>query len=216
VYKRQLDSLIETTISRDVLLVNRVHRPALLRRLFELGCLYSGRILSYTKMLGQLQDAGNTTTLAHYLELLGGCGLLEGLCKYAGQKARRRASSPKLQVHNNALISAQGDLTFEEALASPDHWGRLVESAVGAHLLNAARSTAVTVHYWGAGNREVDFVLAKGGKVVAIEVKSARRRASLPGIEAFAKEFDVHRKLLVGAQGVALGDFLRARVEEWF
>ncbi len=211
-----LDSLIETTISRDVLLVNRVHRPALLRRLFELGCLYSGRILSYTKMLGQLQDAGNTTTLAHYLELLGGCGLLEGLCKYAGQKARRRASSPKLQVHNNALISAQGDLTFEEALASPDHWGRLVESAVGAHLLNAARSTAVTVHYWGAGNREVDFVLAKGGKVVAIEVKSARRRASLPGIEAFAKEFDVHRKLLVGAQGVALGDFLRARVEEWF
>ncbi|MGB2823243.1 MAG: DUF4143 domain-containing protein, partial [Phycisphaerae bacterium] len=210
-----LDSLIETTISRDVLLVNRVHRPALLRRLFELGCLYSGRVLSYSKMLGQLQDAGNTTTLAHYLELLRGCGLLEGLCKYAGQNARRRASSPKLQVHNNALISAQGDLTFEEALNAPDRWGRLVESAVGAHLVNAATGTPARVYYWAAGNREVDFVLAEGRKVVAIEVKSALRRSSLPGIEAFAKEFGVHRKLLVGAQGIGLRDFLQAGIEEW-
>jgi len=211
-----LDSLIETTISRDVLLMNRVHKPALLRRVFELGCLYSGRVLSYSKILGQLQDAGNTTTLAHYLDLLGACGLLEGLGKYAGQKARRRASSPKFQVHNNALATAQGELTFEESLASPERWGRLVESAVGAHLVNAARGTPVTVHYWAAGNREVDFVLARGRKVVAIEVKSAGRRACLPGMEAFAREFDVHRKLLVGAQGIALADFLRAGIEEWF
>ena len=76
-----LDSLIETTIARDVLLMTRVDKPALLRRLFELGCRYSGQVLSYTKMLGQLQDAGNTTTLAHYLELLAGAGMLTGLSK---------------------------------------------------------------------------------------------------------------------------------------
>lgn len=70
-----LDSLIETTLSRDILLLSRVEKPALLRQLFRLACDYSGRVLSYTKMLGQLQDAGNTVTLAHYLQLLSGAGL---------------------------------------------------------------------------------------------------------------------------------------------
>ncbi len=135
------EALIETTISRDVLLMQRVDKPALLRQLFELGCTYSGRVLSYTKMVGQLQDAGNTTTLAHYLDLLGGAGLLAGLQKYAGQRVRQRASSPKLQVYNNALMTAQSDPSFEEARAEPEPWGRLVESAVGAWLVNAARAS---------------------------------------------------------------------------
>ena len=74
-----VESLIETTLSRDILLMTRVDKPALLRRLFLLGCDYSGQILSYQKMLGQLQDAGNTTTLAHYLELLAGAGMLKGV-----------------------------------------------------------------------------------------------------------------------------------------
>ncbi|MEA3365143.1 MAG: AAA family ATPase, partial [Candidatus Hydrogenedentes bacterium] len=95
-----LDSLIETSVSRDILLMTRVDKPALLRRLFEFGCSYSGRILSYQKMVGQLQEAGNTTTLAHYLELLKGAGLLTGLAKYSGQVVRQRASSPKLLVMN--------------------------------------------------------------------------------------------------------------------
>ena len=85
------DSLIETSISRDVLLLTRVDKPALLRRLFELGCRYSGQVLSYTKILGQLQDAGNTTTLAHYLDLLSAAGMLTGIQKYAGSAARRRS-----------------------------------------------------------------------------------------------------------------------------
>ena len=133
-----LDALIETTISRDVLLLTRVDKPALLRRLFELGCRYSGQELSYTKMLGQLHDAGNTTTLAHYLELLAGAGLLTGLPKFSGNVVRRRGSSPKLQVLNTALATAQSGRSFADARADGEAWGRLVESAVGAHLANAA------------------------------------------------------------------------------
>ena len=211
-----LDSLVETTISRDVLLVQRVDKPALLRRLFELGCLYSGRMLSYTKMLGQLQDAGNTTTLAHYLDLLQGAGLMEGLRKYAGQKVRQRASSPKFQVHNNALMTCQGDFAFEEARRQPDHWGRLVESAVGSWLVNATRGTPIKVFYWASRNVEVDFVLARASQIVAIEVKSGRRRTELPGIAAMAKQFRLARKLLVGGDGIPVGEFLETPPQSWF
>lgn len=210
-----LDSLVETTISRDVLLMQRVDRPALLRRLFEIACAYSGRVLSFTKMLGQLQEKGNVTTLAHYLDLLGGSGLVAGLDKYAGQRVRQRASSPKLQVYNNALVTAQGHATFEETSQQPDLWGRLVESAVGAHLVNAASTAEVTVHYWAHRSHEVDFVLARGSRIVAIEVKSGRRRTSLPGIEAMARQFPLHRKLLVGGDGIPVAEFLATDVAEW-
>ena len=143
-----IDSLIETTVARDVLLLSRVDKPALLRRLFELGCAYSGQILSYTKMTGQLQDAGNTTTLAHYLDLLAGAGVLTGLPKYAGDTARRQRSSPKFQVFNTALITAQSGMTQAEAFADREFWGRLTESAVGAHLLNASIGGECELFYW--------------------------------------------------------------------
>jgi len=211
-----LDSLVETTISRDVLLVQRVDKPALLRRLFELGCHYSGQVLSFTKLLGQLQDAGNTTTLAHYLDLLQGAGLLEGLRKYAGQKVRQRASSPKFQVHNNALMTCQGEVGFEEARQRPDLWGRLVESAVGAWLVNASRGTPVKVLYWAGANREVDFVLLRGERIVAVEVKSGRRRMAFPGMAAMAKDFQLARKLLVGSDGIPVGEFLETPPSSWF
>jgi predicted AAA+ superfamily ATPase len=111
--------------------------------MFELGCRYSGQILSYTKILGQLQDAGNATTLVHYLELLSGPGTLTGLPKYAGQTVRQRGSSPKLQVLNTALVTAQSGLSPEEARTDRECRGRLIESAVGAHLANAAASGAL-------------------------------------------------------------------------
>jgi len=211
-----LHSLIETTISRDILEMRRVDNPALLRRLFELGCQYSGQILSLTKMLGQLQDRGNTSTLAHYLDMLRGCGLLEGLQKYAGQKVRRRASSPKFQVHNNALLSALNNVAFKDARQDGEYWGRLVESCVGTHLVNGGRMSDLEVYYWRHVNREVDFVLAKGGKIIAIEVKSIRRRTSVLGIEAFAKQFKVYKKLLVGGQGVGIEEFITTDVDAWF
>jgi len=211
-----MDSLIETTISRDILLMTRVDKPALLRRLFDLGCMYSGQVLSYQKMLGQLQDAGNTTTLAHYLSLLQDAGLLEGLPKYAGQRVRQRASSPKLQVLNTALMTAPSQLTLNEARQDPEFWGRLVESAIGASLANGIRGKNIDLFYWSSGNREVDFVLCRGRELIAIEVKSGKRRTNLPGIGAFSKEFKVKRKLLVGAQGIQPKDFLLTPPEKWF
>ncbi len=210
-----IDSLIETTISRDILLLTRVDKPALLRRLFQLGCSHSGQILSYQKMTGQLQDAGNTTTLAHYLELLAGAGMLTGLHKFAAGRVRERASSPKLQVLNTALISAQSPLTFEEALKDREFWGRLVESAVGAHLINSAVETGVEVFYWRERNREVDFVLRSGKTTVAIEVKSGSHKEGLPGMDAFEKAFKPKRKVLVGEDGITLEKFMRTPAEEW-
>ncbi len=206
-----LDSLVETTLSRDVLLLEPVTKPALLRQLFRLGCEYSGQILSYNKMLGQLHDAGNTTTLAHYLDLLGNAGLLTGLQKYSGRAVRRRASSPKLLVLNTALMSALGGLSLRETRESADHWGRLVETAVGAHLASAP----LELFYWRDRNREVDFVLRSGGRLTAFEVTSGRRKGSLPGMSAFRQLYEPARSLLVGGQGIPLEEFLLASPETW-
>jgi len=207
-----VDSLIETTISRDVLLLSRVDKPALLRRTFELGCRYSGQVLSYTKMLGQLQDAGNTTTIAHYLELLAASGLVTGLQKYAGQTVRQRGSSPKLQVLNTALITAQSGLTFPEARRDPVFWGRLTESAVGAHLLAAAATGVCEVYYWRGRDREVDFVVRSGKRLFAIEVKSSGVRASRSGLDQFTGEFKSSRKMIVGADGIPIEKFLSTSI----
>lgn len=210
-----VNAMIETTIARDVLLMSRIEKPALLRRLFDLGCRYSGQILSYTKMLGQLHDAGNTTTLAHYLHLLGGAGMLTGLQKFAAGAVRRRGSSPKLQVLNTALMTAQSGLSPAEARDDRQFRGRLIESAVGAHLANAAAAGACDLHYWRERNREVDFVLESGRAVVAIEVKSGRAPDALPGLSAFAEAFAPRRTLIVGGDGIALDEFLARPVEGW-
>jgi len=209
-----LDALVETTIGRDILLLTRVDKPALLRRLFELGCRSSGQILSYTKMLGQLQDAGNTVTLAHYLDLLADAGMLTGLQKHAGHPARRRGSSPKLQVFNTALISAVCDALPAAVRSDPEFRGRLVESAVGSHLVNAQAAGMCQVHYWRERGREVDFVVSDGQTLVAIEVKSGRRRDALPGLAAFDDAFRPRRRLLVGGDGMPLATFLETPVPE--
>lgn len=208
------DSLIETAISRDILLMTQVHKPALLRRLFQLGCTYSGQILSYTKILGQLQDSGNTTTLAHYLELLGGAGLLSGLQKYANQEVRQKGSSPKFSVYNTALMSAQSGKTFIEAKQDRPFWGRLVESSVGAHILNGIRGKPIEAFYWREGDKEVDFVLKRGNVLTAIEVKSNNESLKKSGMDAFIKQFQPQRVLLVGNGGMPLEEFLKTPVEK--
>lgn len=209
------DSLVETTISRDVLQMTRVDKPALLRRVFELACRYSGRELSFTKMLGQLQDAGNTVTVAHYLHLLDAAGMVAGLQKYAGDTARQRGSSPKLLVHDTGLANALAGVPFATVRKDPEAWGHLTESAVGAHLLHAAARGECEVFYWRDGPREVDFVLRKARRVVAIEVKSGKRREGKPALAAFAERHKVHKKLLVGGDGIPIADFLRRPVLEW-
>ena len=202
------ESLIETSISKDILMLTRVDKPALMKRLFELGCLYSGQILSYTKVLGQLQDAGNTTTLSHYLELLDTAGLLAGIEKYAPDVIRQRSSSPKFQVHNTALISAQRNDLFKDTLAKPDEWGRMVESAIGAHLINHSLTEKFNLHYWRERNEEVDFVIERKGKVIGLEVKSGAAR-STSGMTAFKNKFNPDKVLLIGNAGLPWQDFLK-------
>lgn len=209
------NSIIEPTIERDILALTRVDKPALLRRLFELGTDYSGQMLSYNKMVGQLQDAGNTTTLARYLHLLSGAGLLAGLPKFSKSPYRVRASSPKLCVLNTALMTVDSGYSFEQAVADRTFWGRIVECTVGAHLFNTA-TPDIRLHYWRDGALEVDFVLRRGPRVIAVEVKSGPGRSRLRGLEAFEKRFSPIRSLLVGEGGVPLADFLSVPAVHWF
>lgn len=209
------DSLVETSISKDILMLTRVDKPAVLKRLFELGCLYSGQILAYTKLLGELQDAGNTTTLSHYLTLLSDSGLLGAAEKYAGNVIRKRASKPKFQVFNSALLTAQDDLTYEKALSDSKIWGRLAESAIGAHLINNAITNNYTVYYWREKNDEVDFILKRKNTLIALEVKTGRR-AENNGIRVFTQAFKPKKVLLIGTGGIGIETFLRMNPEDLF
>jgi predicted AAA+ superfamily ATPase len=200
------DSLVETTLSRDVLLLSRIEKPALLRQLFDLACAYSGRELSFNKMLGQLQDAGNTTILAHYLELLSGAGLVTGLRKHAGEVVRQRGSSPKLLALDTALITSAAGLPPDELRADPEAWGRLVESCVGAHLVNTGPD--VKIEYWRDRDDEVDFVLSRGPRIATVEVKTTPAAGSSRAQAAFERHFGPARHLLVGPGGLPLDAFL--------
>ena len=208
------ESIIEPAIDRDLLAMSRVHKPALLRRLVETGCACSGQIVSYNKMLGQLQDAGNTTTLARYLELLGRVGLVCGLSKYSGSLLRTRKSSPKLNVLNTSLMTARSTYSFDEARNDRKFWGRIVESAIGAHLVNTA-TPGMHVHYWRDGGFEVDFVLSGGPRLLAIEVKGSKRVRSLRGVEEFMRRNPQAGSLVVGGDGVPLDEFLSEPAEHW-
>jgi predicted AAA+ superfamily ATPase len=182
-----------------------------MKHLFELGCLYSGQILSFTKIMGQLHEAGNTTTLSHYLSLLDTAGLLTGIEKYANNTIRKRSSSPKFQVYNNALISAQSTDTFEMVQKDPAKWGRVVESAVGTHLLNQSLTEQFELSYWREGSAEVDFVLKKQDKIIAIEVKSSKA-AITDGMRKFKTQFSPNKMLLVGADGLPWEQFLKTDI----
>ena len=209
------DALIETSIAKDILMLTRVDKPTLMRRMFELGSLYSGQILSYTKMLGQLQDAGNTTTLSHYLVLLSTAGLLSGLEKFSPDTLRQHASNPKFQVHNNALLSAQVPETFSQVRGAPQQWGRWVESAVGAHLMNASLVEDFNLFYWRQGNDEVDFVIEQRGKAVGLEIKSGAA-GKTKGMQKFRDKFAPHKVYLIGKSGIDWPEFLALRSSDLF
>ncbi len=208
-------ALIEPVFDQDIFALTRIDKPALMKNLFELGCAYSGQILSYNKMLGSLHDAGNTTTLAHYLNLLTNAGLITGLEKYAVRLVRRRASIPKLNVLNTALASVNSGYSFKDALADRTFWGRMVESTVGAHLYNTGMPD-VKLNYWRKSPHEVDFVLVKGRKVIGIEVKSSLSSGSHTGLLVFEKEFSPEKVLLVGSQGIPISEFLIRPADYWF
>jgi len=211
-----LQSIVAPAIEKDVLMTKRIHKPALLSQLFRLGAIYSAELVSYTKLLGQLQDAGNTTTLAGYLTTLGEAELLCGLQKYASAPIRRIQSVPKFQVFNNALLSAFSDYRFDTAQLDSQRWGRWVESAVGAHLVNYAEEQNYSVFYWRERDDEVDFILRRGvDEVVAIEVKSDSRSDN-QGLYVFDKQFHPKHTMVVGTNGFPLETFLRVAPEQLF
>ena len=207
-------SLIHPNIEKDILQMTRIDKPALLKNLFELGCMYSGQMISYNKLLGQLQDAGNTTTLRDYLTLLGQAGLLAGIPKYAGQVHRQRGSSPKLNALNTGLMSALTGYTFAEARADRSYWGRLVESSVGAHIYNTAEDNT-KVFYWRDGDNEVDFIIEGRRKMLAIEVKSGQKFAPPKGLDIFTQKFKAATPMIVGEGGIPLSEFLSRPASEW-
>ena len=208
------DSLIETVLARDVLHMNKVTKPVLLRHLFALAATLPAQCVSYTKMLGQLHDAGNTTTLAQYLKLLESAFLARGLELFSQGVQRKRGSSPKLLLWNNALVSALSTRRFAEAIADTIWWGRLVENAVGARLCNTLSPVTHTLTYWRDGRDEVDFVVSSGSRVWAIEVKSGRS-GKTSGLERFRDRYPRADVLLVGAQGIPLEEFFSTPVEAW-
>lgn len=201
------DSLVEPSISKDVLMDTRVLKPQLLRQLFEIGSSCSGELLSLTKVAAQLQDAGNVTTLAGYLHLLDECGLLCGLQKYAADNSRKYNSIPKFQVHNNALRNAWSELNYSEAVENPKEWGRMAESAVGAYLVSQAQIADYKVYYWRENNDEVDFVLTRRDMKIAIEVKSGRRTVNA-GLPKFKTLYNPYHAITVGSGGLSFEEFL--------
>ena len=202
------DALLETSISKDILMLTRVDKPALMKRLFELGSSYSGQVLSFTKIMGQLSDAGNTTTLANYLDLLNDAGLLGGLDKFSPNMVRKRASSPKFQVHNTAIMSGISNESFDTLTENPKSWGRWVESAIGAHLINQVfKNKKLSLYYWKEGNDEVDFILEYKKQIIGLEIKSGQT-GKLNGLSSFKEKFRPHKVMLVGNGGIPWQEFL--------
>lgn len=202
-----VNALIETVISKDVLQLNPITKPALLHNLFGLSATFPAQIFSYNKMLGQLQEAGNTTTVAHYLRILGQAYLVSGLELFSQGQIRKRGSSPKLVLWNNALINGLSLKSFEQSLADPVWWGRVIENAVGAHLLNSLADQPVSLTYWRSGQNEVDYVLTAGNEVAALEIKSGRQ-GKLSGLQAFKDHYKKARVMVVGGNGIPLEQFL--------
>ncbi len=201
------DSIIAPAIAKDILMTKVIYKPELMKQLFELGCTYSSEEISLTKLLGQLQDAGNVTTLANYLTTLTESQLLCGLQKYAYDNARKYNSVPKIMTYNTALLSALSGVTFEKAYTTPKVWGRWAESAVGSHILNAADEYDYKVYYWRDRNDEVDFIIEHYGQCAAIEVKSGRRTMN-KGMSVFKNKFQPKLSLIVGSEGMPFDEFL--------
>lgn len=209
------NSIIEPTISRDILQLATIQKPALLKNLFELSCIYAGEILSYTKILGRLTDAGNTTTLAHYQSLLDQIWLISGIQKFSGSKIKNRSFSPKWLVYNTSLSSVYEELDFNRLIATPEKWGRKIEQAIGAYLLNLSRVHNFKVFYWKELNDEVDFIIQKGNSIIPVEVKIGKNTFHR-GLNNFAKKFKINKSILISDETFKWQEFLKTDVNELF
>ena len=193
-------ALVEPVIERDIVGMTRVDKPELLKRLFEVGAIRSGQIVQYNKLLGEHQGRGNAATLKRYLGLLGNAGLLAGLGNHAISQVSAKPSHPKLNVLNTALMSSALGRELPEIRNDRESWGRLVESSVGAHLINTALS-CTKVRYWRYNGYEVDFVLLRGSRVIGVEVKSGSHAAPTSGMSEFENRCSPYKTLLVDGVG---------------
>jgi len=207
------DALIETVLSKDVLQLYPITKPALMRNLFGLAANFPAQMFSYNKMLGQLQEAGNTTTLAHYLNILGSAYMVSGLELFSKGQIRKRGSSPKLVVWNNALINGVSLKDYKQTQSDLRWWGRIVENAAGAHLLNSFAGSAISVTYWRKGQHEVDFVVSAGEQNIGLEIKSGRE-GRVSGLAEFKKQYPESQALIIGGNGIPLQDFFRSDPRE--
>lgn len=212
-WKRYIkDSIVTPAIEKDVIQNSRIYKPAIMKQLFELGCKYSAELLSLNKVVGLLQDSGNVTTAASYIDILNDCQLISGLQKYAQDDARKYASVPKFIVYNTALMSAYHRLSFESCRSDGEQWGRWVESAVGAHLVRQAEELDYEVFYWRERDKEVDFVVVADDVTIAIEVKSGRKHSTV-GLSEFAKKFNPTKSFIIGTGGIPVSEFLTLDME---
>ncbi len=209
------DSLIETVIGKDVLLMSPVQKPALLRQAFGMACAHPAEIMSYQKMLGQLSDAGNTVTIAHYFHLLSAAYLMVPLQRWSGSRIRQRGSIPKIILRDNSLVTALTPAIIKNGRIDPAWKGRLVENAVGAALVAIAEREGSEVFYWRDRQEEVDYILKRGQLLVAIEVKSGKETELPHGLRVFrhrnkqARSVMITREAGVGeVERIGLEDFL--------
>jgi len=194
-----IDSVIEPVLGRDIAGATTIAKPALFRQLFQTAMGLPCQTISYNKLLGQLQEGGNASTIKHYLQLLEGAFLIKLLPGFSKGVVRRRASSPKILPLAPALSQAyrpesisENDLTWR---------GRILESVVGAALAQLPGN----LFYWHEEGYEIDFVREVDGKILAYEVKSARGRRSRSA-EAFLKRYPKSELFIL--DGDQIGEWL--------
>ena len=210
-----LNSIIETTISKDIVMLTNIKKPALLKNLFEVGCLYSSQILSYTKIIGNLSDKGNTITLVQYQYLLDKIWFISGLQKYSGSKINLRNSIPKWNVYNNAFFNVYSNMSQKDLEPGNATYGRLIESAIGGYLLNQCRVNNINLFYWREGNNEVDFILKRGSKLISLEVKSGNMRNN-KGQTEFASKFKTYKNIVISNDSISWKDFIKLDINVLF
>ncbi|MCL2329755.1 MAG: DUF4143 domain-containing protein, partial [Phycisphaerae bacterium] len=174
-------------------------------------CQHPAEIVAYSNFLGQLADAGNTTTLSDYRLLLDDAYFLKTLQKFSGSTVRSRASKPKWLICDNALVTAFSDWPPQEILRSST-WGRWIENAVLNHLTRIVDSE---VYYWREKDAEVDAVVKVGGTLYALEVKAGSHLRTKSGLNAFVRRFSKAMPLIVGAGGIPIEDFLASSEWRW-
>ena len=210
-------SIISPILSRDILEIDEIRNPALLRQVFELACMESAKELSLTKMQGSM-NSGSVPTIKNYLDILDKTMTVRPLGKYSPSPVTEKRSVPKMQVYNSGFRNRYDLFSFDEARANPAEWGRQVESAVGAHLANRSILDNFELLYWRNDKRqECDYVLKKGQALIAVEVKSSRVD-DLSGFEKFKDLYAdrISEAFIVGPEGLPLEDFFNLDLKPLF